>query len=207
MEVSAKQRRYARIYARTRLGRASEHPCFICGDTASDWDHFHGYSLECRLIVIPVCRSCHWKLVWARGEHHSPPACTHGNISRRKCRICMRENEAAKRARDVAAGKVRRSPFVFPRCPHGLFKKDCKPCRNERLRQKRLGIAPQPCYKRVPLNPDHIISLKKQGFLQVDLAWAFGVSSTTVSRIVNGKLDYARGSQRARIAEHRASAY
>ena len=190
-EASAHERKLARIATRSRLGKASAHPCFICGDTASDWDHFRGYLGEDRFRVIPVCRACHWKLVWARGEHHSPPSCTHGKGSKRHCRICKREVEARQRERNRAAGNVYRSPFAFAKCPHGTVKSHCKPCRNALLWLKRRGIAPEPSHKKAPINPDHIKTLAAQGFPQVDLAWAFGVTSCTISRIVNRKLVYA----------------
>jgi hypothetical protein len=47
--------------------------CFHCGEPARDYDHFKGYAHRYRFHVLPVCRSCHRKLSWFRGELKRTP--------------------------------------------------------------------------------------------------------------------------------------
>lgn len=42
--------------------------CADCGQKAREYDHYAGYERENRRKVEPVCRSCHMKRTWQRGE-------------------------------------------------------------------------------------------------------------------------------------------
>jgi hypothetical protein len=57
----------ARDRARRNLPKASNFQCVDCGDPASDYDHYDGYSIKNWNKVDPVCRSCHAKREFKRG--------------------------------------------------------------------------------------------------------------------------------------------
>lgn len=47
-----------RAVAAGRLPRVSLLRCVFCGEPASRYDHFKGYSQEHRLAVVPACSAC-----------------------------------------------------------------------------------------------------------------------------------------------------
>lgn len=65
---------------RGRLARASTLKCNDCDKQASEYDHYLGYADENVLKVQPVCKSCHSKRVFRRGER---PAARFDNHKKR----------------------------------------------------------------------------------------------------------------------------
>ena|SRR5579863_9599822 len=51
-----------------RTPKASQLNCTDCGKPACEYDHYLGYAKEHWLDVEPVCRSCHHKRGFKRGE-------------------------------------------------------------------------------------------------------------------------------------------
>lgn len=66
-----------------KLPRPDTLTCTDCGGPAREYDHYLGYAPEHRLSVQPVCRGCHNKRAWDRGERLRPPP-----KSERTCIVC-----------------------------------------------------------------------------------------------------------------------
>lgn len=46
--------------ARTRRGRAADHPCVTCGTRARHWAQVHGTTGTDPSHYQPMCQKCHW---------------------------------------------------------------------------------------------------------------------------------------------------
>lgn len=56
------QAAHNQIKAAIRMGllpKASERPCRLCSNQATEYHHHNGYGVGHELDVIPLCRSCH----------------------------------------------------------------------------------------------------------------------------------------------------
>jgi len=115
------------------LEHPSELTCFHCGEKASGYHHFRGYSKGTELLVLPLCTSCHTRVGWALGEKRFTEK--------------MRTANSRKiiRARERAV-EVKRQLFASEHVGHDFYYSGshtrhpqmvCRTCKKRRLNSKK----------------------------------------------------------------------